>query len=184
MERNLDMKGGGTLALRQEGTRLCLDARRRLDGRGLYKVWLLGQRGGRLLLGAMTPEGQELRLKRVISQAEAERAGCWPVAGAEAVLAFAFSNADTGTWYREQDPRRLTLDPVLREQLKGPMLCRRGRDGFRLAAPFRLDGPVALTALFCLARLERIEGRPHLVWDFDREGRPKFLHKEEGTGRD
>lgn len=186
MERRMDMRGGGTLALRQEGPRVYLDARRPSDGRGLYKVWLLGQRGGRLLLGTLTPEGRELRLKRTISVSELERAGCWPVAGAEAPLAFAFSNGSTGgeRWYCEQSPQRLTADPILRRQLKNPMLCRKERDGFLLAAPFRTDGPVALESLFCLARLEKVDGRPHLVWSFDREGRPKILNKEEKTGRD
>ena len=64
-------------------------------------------------------------------------------------------------------------DPLLRGQIKGPMLCRKGRDGFRLAAPFRTDSPLPLEALFCLARVEQLEGRPHLVWTFDREGRPR-----------
>ena len=31
-----------------------------------------------------------------------------------------------------------------------------------------------LAALFCLARVERWDGRPHLVWSFDQEGRPKM----------
>jgi hypothetical protein len=54
------------------------------------------------------------------------------------------------------------------------MLCRREQDGFRLAAPFSTDGPVALESLFCLARVERLEGRRHLVWQFDRAGRPQI----------
>lgn len=184
MERRLDMKGGGVLALRQEGPRVHLEAWRRLDDRGLYKVWLLGQQGGRMLLGTLTPEGKELRLRRTLSAAELERADCWPAAGAEAVLAFAFSNAapEPNRWYCEQSPQRLTADPVLRRQLKAPMLCSRGRDGFRLAVPFRPEAPVALESLFCLARLERVEGRSCLVWDFNRDGTPKFLNKEEGPG--
>ena len=84
MERKLDMRGGGTLTLRLDGTRVQLDAVRPRDDRGLYKVWLLGQRGGRMLLGTMAPEGNVLRLRRTISQGELERAGCWPAAGAEA----------------------------------------------------------------------------------------------------
>lgn len=172
MEHRLDMRGGGTLTLRQEGPRVRLEAARPEDGRGLYKVWVTGRGGGRLLLGTLAPEGKELRLRRTLSVGELERAGCWPMSGAEAPLAFPFSASER--WYCEQHPERLTADPLVREQLKGPLLCRKGRDGFRLAAPFRTDAPVLLDALFCLARVEQLEGRPHLVWVFDREGRPKI----------
>lgn len=182
MEQRLDMRGAGTLVLRQEGPRIHLEASRPEDGRGLYKVWLTGQKGGRLLLGTMAPEGAGLRLKRTLSLGELERAGCWPLTGAETILAFPFSSAER--WYCEQHPEQLTDDPVLRRQLKSPMLCRRGRDGFWLAAPFRTDSPVALEALFCLARMESLEGRPHLVWSFDEKGRPKIPHKKEHTGKD
>ena len=30
-----------------------------------------------------------------------------------------------------------------------------------------------------VARLERLEGGPHLVWEFDGEGRPKRPHNRE-----
>ena len=175
MEQKLEMKGGGTLTVCRDGPRVHLEAVRPGDGRGLYKVWLLGQPGGRFLLGTLAPEGGFLRLKRTIPQGDLERAGCWPVAGAEAPLAFPFSGGER--WYCEAHPERLLRDPVLRSQIRGPMLCRKEQGGFRLAAPFRTDGPVALETLFCLARLERLEGRAHLVWSFDREGRPTVPHK-------
>ena len=182
MERKLDMRGGGPLTLRLDETRVQLDAVRPRDDRGLYKVWLLGQRGGRMLLGTMAPEGNVLRLRRTISQGELERAGCWPAAGAEAPMAFPFQGGER--WYREAHPERLLRDPLLRGQVKGPMLCRKDGEGFRLAAPFRTDGPVALEPLFCLARPERLEGKIHLVWTFDREGRPKIPHKNGASGQD
>ena len=183
MEQRMEMKGGGTLTLRQEGARIHLEACRPEVGRGLYKVWLRGQGGGRVLLGTLAPEGGRLRLSRTLSQGELERSGCWPPSGAEAPLAFPFSAAER--WYWESHTERLTADPILRGQLKGPMLCRKGQEGFRLAVPFRSDAPVALEALFCLARVEQLEGRPHLVWSFDREGKPKLpVHKEERSGKD
>ena len=173
MENRLDMRGGGSLTVRQDGPRVHLEAARPADDRGLYKVWLTGRGGGRFLLGTLAPEGTQLRLRRTLAVGELERAGCWPPAGAEAPLAFPFSASER--WYCEQHPERLTADPLLRGQIKGPMLCRKGRDGCRLAAPFRTDGPVPLDALFCLARVEQLEGRPHLVWTFDREGRPRTV---------
>ena len=182
MERKLDMRGGGTLTLRLDETRVQLDAVRPRDDRGLYKVWLLGQRGGRMLLGTMAPEGNVLRLRRTISQGELERAGCWPAAGAEAPMAFPFQGGER--WYREAHPERLIRDPLLRGQVKDPMLCRKDGEGFQLAAPFRTDGPVALEPLFCLARPQRLKGKIHLVWTFDREGRPKIPHKNGASGQD
>ena len=106
-----------------------------------------------------------------------ERAGCWPQFWAEAALAFSFSPRDSGAWYCEQHPERLVSDPVLKGQLKGSMLCRKGEGAFSLADPFRTDRPLRLNALFCLSQVERWEGRPHLVWTFDQEGRPKIPNK-------
>ena len=173
MGEKLTMGGGGTLALRQEGPRVHLEAERPDDGRGLYKVWLHGDRGGKLLLGTLAPEEGALRLRRVLSVGALEQAGCWPQLRAESVLAFPFSAQSRGRWYCERNPERLLADPLLKHALRGSMLCRREEDGFSLAAPFRPESPVRLPALFCLARVERWDGRPHLVWSFDREGRPK-----------
>lgn len=170
MEERLSMEGGGALTLRQDGPRVRLEAERPADGRGLYKVWLRGDQGGRLLLGTMVPEGGVLRLSRTLSISALERAGCWPQFRAEAPLTFSFNGA--GSWYCEQHPERLLADPVLRAQVRGPMLCLREGEGFSLSAPFRSDRPFPLPGLFCLARTERREGRLYLVWPFDREGRP------------
>lgn len=177
----MQMGGGGVLTLRQEGPRVHLDAQRPADGRGLYKVWLHGEQGGKLLLGTLAPEGGRLRLCRTLSVGELERAGCWPRFRAEAPLAFAFGGQPG--WYCEGCPGRLVADSVLKERLQGSMLCRRGPDGFSLADPFRVDRPVRLAPLICLSRVERWNGQAHLVWDFDREGRPKIPHKMEKTGQ-
>lgn len=168
------MRGGGVLRLRQEGPRVYMEAERPEDGQGLYKVWLHGDQGGKLLLGTLVPEGDCLRLRRTLSVSALERAGCWPQFRPAAALAFSFQDQERGGWYCERQPGRLVADPVLRAQLNGPMLCRRSGEGFSLAAPFRTDGPVPLTALFCLARMERWNGRPHLVWRFDPEGVPQL----------
>ena len=170
MAQVLELEGGGTLALRQEGGRVRLEARRPQDGRGLYTVRLLGPRGDGLLLGTLAPEGEELTLRRTLPLGELERAGCWPPSGARAELAFSF--AGPRCWYCEGRPGRLVADPILRQALGAPMLCSREGEGFSLAAPFRTDAPVPLSPLFCLARVERVEGRPHLVWTFDGAGRP------------
>ena len=179
-EERLEMAGGGTLVLRQDGPRVRLEAERPVDGRGLYKVWLIGRTGGRMLLGTLAPEGGVLRLKRTLSVGELERLGCWPVTGAEGVLAFSFPSGER--WYCEYHPERLLQDPELRRQIKGPMMCCRGAESFRLAVPFRSSSPLALESLFCLAQVEQVEGKPHLVWSFDREGTPKVPHKKDRAG--
>lgn len=180
MEERYPMEGGGTLTLRQEGPRVHLEAERRLDNRGLYKVWLRGDQGGKLLLGTLVPEGGALRLKRVLSIGALERAGCWPRFRAEAPLAFSFAARADGRWYCEQHPERMVADPVLKEQISGAMLCRReGEGGFSLSAPFGADKPVRLPSLFCLAGVERREGRLHMVWRFNARGEPELPREKE-----
>ena len=166
------MEGGGTLSLREEGLRVCLEAVRPDDGRGLYKVWTLG-RGGRFLLGTLIPQGGGLRLKRTVSRTALEQAGCWPVAGGEAVLVYPFSQGEGG-WRPEPHPERVCQDILVRESLRGKGgFCtkRRGEDVL-LSAPFRPREPFPLPLLFCLACVELREGRPWLVWTFDRMGAP------------
>ena len=124
-----------------------------------------------MLLGTLVPERGRLYLRRTLPRTELERGQVWPVVGGETVLAFAF--AREGQWYCEGRPGRLVQDPVVRRQLSGPMLCSRDEEGFRLAVPFRTDSPVVLNTLLCLANVELLSGKPHLVWRFDGKGRPK-----------
>lgn len=180
MERRLEMVGGGTLTWNQEGAYVRLEARKKPDGQGLYKVWLLGGQGHRVLVGTLAPEGGELRLQRRMPVGQLEREGCWPPEGAEAVLAFSFHQ--NGGWYCEAQPGRLVEDGLLRQLLRRPMLCRKTGDGFQLAEPFARNRPVELSTLLCLAQVRRVEGRLHLVWSFDRSGRPQAVpQKKDGN---
>lgn len=176
------MGGGGVLTLRQEGPRVHMRAERPADGRGLYKVWLHGDHGGKLLLGTLLPEDGALRLSRTLSVSALERAGCWPRFRAEAPLAFAFDSRSDGRWYCEQHPEQLVADPLLRTRLRGAMLCRKEDGAFALSVPFHTDRPVRLPALVCLAQVERRDGQLHMVWNFDSQGNPKVPHKLEGSG--
>lgn len=183
MEERVPMEGGGTLTVRQDGVRVHMEAERPPDGKGLYKVWLRGDQGGKLLLGTLVPEGDALRLRRTLSVGTLERAGCWPRFRAEAPLAFSFGEAPGGKWYCEQHPERMVRDPVLKAQISGAMLCRREKEGFVLSAPFAADRPVRLPSLFCLAGVERREGKLYMVWYFNAEGEPEFPHKKENPGQ-
>ena len=171
----MEMGGGGTLEVRPEGLRVRFRARRPEDGRGLYKVWLHGDRGGKLLLGTLAPEGGQLALTRTLSLGELERAGCWPVTGGETVLAFPFEEAEEG-WRPEPHPERLCADPLLRAALegRGDLCVRRRGEEILLSARFQPSRPFPLPLLFCLARVEERGGRPWLVWTLDRAGRPRL----------
>lgn len=176
-----DLEGGGTLSLEFDGNRLRLAAERPRDDRGLYKLWLTGP-NGRYPAGTMAPEGDRLTLRRAVSRTELERAGCWPVTGGQVVLAFSF--APSAGWRPEGCPENLIRDPVLRGQFGGPALCRRDGGEVLLAMPFRPDHPMPLVSLFCLARVEGVEGCPHLVWRFDGGGQPIPPHKMPPNGRE
>lgn len=170
MQRHeIQLNGGGRLALWEEGTLVHLQVQRHDDGRGLYKVWIRGP-GGRRLLGTLVPEGGRLCLFRRLSRGELERERCWPVIGGETVLAFSFGRDG---WVREEHPERLVKDVVLRQALKGQvMLLRRQASGFRLSASFDTVRPFPLTPLFCLSKIEG--GR--VIFSFDSEGSPIVPH--------
>ena len=136
MVEKIMLEGGGTLSLREDGPRVHTEARRQNDGQGLYKVWLRGGGKGRLLLGTLVPEGGELVLSRTLSRRTLEDAGCWPVAGGRAVMAYPFTEESAGEWYWEEEPWKLVSDPVLVQAARswGPLLVQRGREEVRLAA--------------------------------------------------
>ena len=117
MEGRFELEGGGQLEVREEGARLRLSVRRRLDGAGLYKAWLRGERG-EYLLGTLVPQGQFLCLERTVSRDTLSQAGCWPVAGGRTALAFSFGEEGeppSPDWRWEHRPALRIRDPVLAE---------------------------------------------------------------------
>lgn len=169
-------EGKGWLTVDTQGSRVVCAAQLGADGQGLYKCWLLGA-GGKALLGTLIPEGEVLRLRRTLSVAELQRQGAWPPTGAEAVLAFSFSEQKKGIpqgWRREHNPARLMGEPLLAQAAgEGGALFRQEGNGFCLAYPFRTDRPFPLTPLFCFARLERLEGTDYVVFPFRPGGCPR-----------
>ena len=73
-----------------------------------------------------------------------------------------------------RDCEELLADPILRSSAGqwGGFLWRAQGEGFLLAAPLECHRPFPLPPLFCLGRVEDVQGRPHVVWRFDREGNP------------
>ena len=173
--QEMQLTGGGTLVLWEEGMLVHLQVQRHDDRRGLYKIWIRGP-GGRKLLGTLVPEGGRLCIYRRLSRRELEQEGCWPVTGGEAVLAFSFGQDG---WVREEHPERLVKDVVLRQALKGQtMRLRRQEKGFRLSVSFDTARPFPLTALFCLSKVEG----GYVIFPFDREGNPVVPHNDRNSG--
>lgn len=183
MERqSFQLRGGGRLTLQADGTLVCVEVHKANDGRGLYKAWIWGQ-GGKMLLGTLCPEEHGLKLVRRISRSQLERSGCWPVTGGECALSFSFDEKNTASWQREEHPERLVKDVVLRQGLQGNrLLLLRQEQGFCLAAPFDSTRPFPVTALFCLAKIARLDGRYHVLFRFDREGNPFVPHNTGTSG--
>lgn len=179
MER-WQLEGGGTLSLREDGPRVVLEGRRPPDGQGLYKLWLQGGRGGSCLLGTMAPEGGALTIRRTLTRQALEQTGCWPVTGGKAVLVYSFTDSapQKKMWSWERQPARLLGEEALREAAAqaGPMRYRQEGECFYLAVPFSTDRPLPLTALFCLGRVEQVEGAPHMVWKFNQKGMPLLVY--------
>ncbi|MCD7946961.1 MAG: hypothetical protein LUG13_01515 [Oscillospiraceae bacterium] len=171
--------GRGRLTLCEEGNRVVATARMEDDGRGIYKVYLLGN-GSRMLLGTLAPEQGALTLRRTVSLRALEEQRLWPPSGAEAELSFSFSGGTREAvplrgWRREDCPARLMGDRLLAESAKclGGMLCRR-EDGFCLAFPYREDCAFPLVPLFCFARVAKLDGRRFFLFDFNENGCPIF----------
>lgn len=177
----MTLAGGGQLSIQDEGGMVCFEATCPDDRRGLYKVWLNGE-GGRMLLGTLVPEGGSLRLCRRVSKAALTQGGCWPVTGGECILAFAFEQG-MGEWAQENHPERLFKDDSLRRMAAGrSMLLRREKEGFCLGAQFDPRRPFPLPALFCFARVGKVQGQHYALFSFDREGNPLIPHNSGQNG--
>ncbi|MEG2096579.1 MAG: hypothetical protein RRY65_00275 [Pseudoflavonifractor sp.] len=178
MEKDFALgQGGGRLSLREEGSRVRFTADLPDDGRGLYKVYLLGD-GGRLLLGTLVPEGGRLGLVRSVSTEELRRQRMWPAAGGEVLLVFPFGpepGSQQPLWVREDAPARLLGDRLLSacaEGLCGAMILRTG-EGFSLALPYDPTRAFPMTPLFCFAQIQTMGGGQYAVFHFNPRGCPR-----------
>lgn len=178
MEWSFECPNGG-VTVRQEGERAVCQAIGRPDGGGLYKAWLRGEEG-RALLGTLIPEGGALRLRRSVPIAQLKERGAWPPAGAEIVMAYAFApeTPPSPDWRWTDCPCRLFEDKELSGALRGldRALIRREVESFFLAVPYAASCPFPIPSLFCLSRVERMGGRPYVVFRFSRQGKPELPH--------
>lgn len=109
MNKTLSLQGGGTLYIKDQGSYFFVEAIRPNDQKGLYRVHLKGLMGTQQL-GTLTPEGDYLRLARMVPRNTLERWGCYPITGGECICFFPFeekseqSNTPTEPEQEEQAP--------------------------------------------------------------------------------
>ena len=176
----------GLLTCRAQGEWVLLHMERAV-GEGLYRGWLRGK-SGRMDLGVLLPMGEGLFLDRKLSVSALRQRGCWPITGAGAELAHAFSPAPPSPpegWQWEDRPARLFGgDGLLRQAAEkaGRCLLRREGAGFRLAYLWDGKRPFPLPPLFCFGRVERLGGRDRLVFLFRENGQPEMPPEEAHDG--
>ena len=169
----------GRLTCRVRGEQAVLAMELHPDRPGLYRGLVRGAKGQRDL-GLLLPEGGCLRLCRSVPVRELERAGCWPVTGAEAVLRHGFFDGSGVSlpqgWKRAGDvSSRFPGDPVLARSAgeTAVWVVRDHPDGsFSLAAPWEPGKPLPLVPAFCFARICTMSGRQRALYRFSPEGRP------------
>lgn len=172
MERVKLYSGGeaaGEVTLRPEAVRTEVQASMEDPGDGLYRAVLVGERG-ELLLGVMEPAGRRLTICRRLYSRDV--AGLGRLLRGEARCSFRFQ--ERSVWQETASPAQLFRDPSLQSRLRPVKLAwwRREEDRLVLALPLEPGRPFPLEMLFCLAQTRRVEGRPCVVYSFDREERP------------
>ena len=158
----------GTVTLEQGDSRREVRAAMADPRDGLYRAFLVGERG-ELPLGVMEPDHGALTVCRRIYARDIAALGT--LRGGEARLSFRFGES---AWQEVRDPGQLVSVPELRQRLEKIHRAFRRREGERLllALPVEEGKPFPLETLFCLARVRPVEGQLCAVYAFDREGKP------------
>ena len=167
----------GFLHVEEQGSQAKLDFTRVDDKKGLYKAWIHGPYG-KMELGAMLPEGEQLHLCRTVSLQRLRQAGCWPIIGGTIVLSHPFGEQSLPPgWIEAENLQSLfPKDKVLQHcacQIKA-CLWRKSPEGFRLALAFDTHAPFVFSPAFCFAIVEKIGNRYYALIAFNHEGKPLF----------
>lgn len=165
MERVKLYSGGtcrGEVTLQPEGSRTRVVAHMADPGDGLYRA-ALACGGRQLLLGVMEPADGELAVCRRLYSREIAGLGT-PLRG-EVWRSFSFQKS---VWQETDCPGQLFEDRFLQSRLERTARAwwRRERGLLLLALPLEEGKPFPLEALFCLARVTRVEGRLCAVYAF------------------
>ena len=143
-------------------------------GDGLYRAFLLGERG-ELPLGVLAPEDGRLTVCRRLYNRDVAALG--KLLRGEARRSFRFE--ETGLCWRETCcPAQLFHSRFLIDRLRpaGRGWWRREGSVLLLALPLEEGKPFPLEALFCLGRMECVEGQRCVVYAF-REEEPVLWEK-------
>lgn len=166
----------GTIKCWENGNRVDFFIRAQNDKSGLFKAWIAGETG-KLELGTLLPEQNELRLRRSLPMEKLKQSGCWPIAegGITLIHRFATGGLPKG-WREETNPEHLfRKDPILREaagKLKGCLIYT-SKEGFSLAVPYGSRRPFEMLPVFCFARIRNLGGKMYAVFPFNAEGYPR-----------
>ena len=143
-------------------------------GDGLYRAYLLGERG-ELALGVLAPEGGRLALCRRLYVRDLEALG--PLLRGEARRSFRFRDGPgdaqppRSCWHETRCPAMLFQSRFLQNRLRpiGRAWWRREGVLLVLALPLEEGRPFPLEALFCLGRVQCVEGGRCVVYTFREE---------------
>lgn len=165
-------RGEVTLSLwGPNGARTEIAAQMDDPGDGLYRAFLLGERS-ELPLGVLAPEDGRLTVCRRLYNRDVAALG--KLLRGEARRSFRFE--ETGLCWRETCcPAQLFHSWFLIDRLRpaGRGWWRREGSVLLLALPLEEGKPFPLEALFCLGRIQRVEGSRCVVYAF-REEEPVF----------
>ena len=160
----------GSVLLRPEGGRTEVRAEMEDPGDGLYRAVLVGE-AGEFPLGVLEPEGGRLTLCRRPYSRDVAAVGA--LVRGEARRSFRFREDG---WLEAEEPAALFQGAFLRSRLAGIHRAwrRQREDLLFLALPLEEGRPFPLEALFCLARVEQVEGQLCAVYAFRGEEPVEF----------
>lgn len=154
----------GEATVKENGCRVEICAEITDPGDGLYRAVLAGERG-EVSLGVMEPRNGMLTLRRRPEQCEVARVG-----GGRCIrVGCSFPFGKRHVWTRTDEPAQLVHDEFLRQRLAQQPCAwwRRSGDEILVALPLKADAPFPLETMFCLARVERVEGELCVVYTID-----------------
>lgn len=155
----------GEILFAPEGVRTEVSVSMADPGDGLYRAFLLCAQG-ELPLGVLAPEEGRLTLRRRLYSRDVAALGV-PERG-EARCSFPFRDT---CWRETRCPAQLFRGRFLQSRLRpaGRAWWRREGALLLLALPLEPGRPFPLEALFCLGRLEQVEGQQCVVYAFREE---------------
>lgn len=166
----------GILRCWEQEVRTTCSIRCASPGPGLYKVYLVGERGS-ILLGTPMPEGNCLTLSRTLTHPAMKNCGAFPPLYGELTLASdgILLKAPKGWFIPRMEGAPELAEPLNRSFRGLPQLWRREEpDGFSLAVPWRPGQEIPVPALICFARMQELDGRCCILFGFDANGTPRI----------